>query len=70
MRNILCRGFRKKENKLTIGNCGSSRDSVAWAAREARVGVPPDTTGRQATREIRNARRSAKKAAGLNKFIS
>lgn len=70
VRNMFCRGFRTTKIILTIGNCGSSRAIVAWAARAARVGVPPGTAGLHMTREKRSAMRSEKKAAGLKKFIS
>lgn len=64
------KGVSYYENKLTLGNSGSSRATVAWAARAARVGVPPATTGLQATREKNSsARRSEKKVAGLKRFI-
>lgn len=53
-----------------MGNSGSSRATVAWAARAARVGVPPAVAGLQATREKRSARKSEMKAAGLKRFIS
>lgn len=65
----LMQGFPYYENKLTMGNSGSSRATVAWAARAARVGVPSGA-GLQATREKRSARKSEKKAAGLKRFIS
>lgn len=70
IRNMFCKGFRTAKIILTIGNCGSPRAIVAWAARAARIGVPPGSAGLHVTMEIRSAMRSEKKTAGLKKFIS
>lgn len=55
--------------KLTLGNCGLSRATVARAARGAAVGMPAAGAGLHATRETRNGSRRAKTVVGLKNFI-